>query len=217
MSQAATVNYIKGSTKMTRELRQTHFMLEKIATFTEKQVVALTGFSRKQLYNLSVSEIVQPKKNPITYNWNQLIFLRVLNLLREDWSLQVLEKLFREFPDKGIERVIELIDGSLAVILIAEKSGVIEFKMVTSLNFDDDIHNQFFKRAIDKIKNSKRLSYDDASAIISNVIDNCREEDGIKKISIKKQTLLIVPEVIRELRKAAILPEEQEDITLKVG
>jgi hypothetical protein len=202
---------------MTWEPRQAHYMLEKTATFTEKQVVALTGFSRKQLYNLSVSKIVEPKKNPITYTWNQLIFLRVLNLLREDWSLQVLEKLFKEFPDKGIERIIEIIDSSLAVILIAEKSGVIEFNIVTNLNFDDDIHNQSFKRAIDKIKNSKRLSYDDASAIISNVIDNCREEDGIKKISIQKQTLLIIPEVVRELRKAAILPEGQKDITLKVG
>lgn len=192
-------------------------MFEKTATFTEKEVVTLTGLSRKQLYRLNVSSIVQPKKNPITYNWNQLVFLRVMSLLREDWSLQVLEKLFKEFPDKGIERVIELIPDSLAVILIAEKNGEVEFHVLGNPNFDNQIFGQSFKRAIENIRKGKSLNYEDVTAIISNIIDNCREEDGIKKISIKKQTLLIVPEVIRELRKAAILPSEQENINLKVG
>ncbi|OKH30121.1 hypothetical protein NIES2101_42715 [Calothrix sp. HK-06] len=194
-----------------------HSMFEKTATFTEKEVVTLTGLSRKQLYRLNVSSIVQPKKNPITYNWNQLVFLRVMSLLREDWSLQVLEKLFKEFPDKGIERVIELIPDSLAVILIAEKNGEVEFHVLGNPNFDNQIFGQSFKRAIENIRKGKSLNYEDVTAIISNIIDNCREEDGIKKISIKKQTLLIVPEVIRELRKAAILPSEQENINLKVG
>lgn len=202
---------------MILEQVRTHSMLEKTATFTEKETVALTGLSRKQLYNLSVSEIVQPKKNPITYTWNQVVFLKVLNLLREDWSLQVLEKLFKEFPDKGIERVIELIPELLAVILIAEKNGGIDFYMVGNPGFNNEIFGQSFKRAIENIRNGKSLNYEDVAAIISNIIDNCREEDGIKKISIKKQTLLIIPEVIRELRKAAILPDEQESITLKVS
>ncbi|BDA76545.1 hypothetical protein CAL7716_107110 (plasmid) [Calothrix sp. PCC 7716] len=202
---------------MTLKQEKTRSMLEKTATFTEKQVVALTGLSRKQLYKLSVSNIVQPRKNPITYSWNQLVFLRVLSLLREDWSIQVLEKLFKEFPDKGIERVIELINDSLAVILIAEKSGEIEFHLLGNPNFHNEIYGQSFKRAIENIRNGKSLNYEDVTAIISNMVDNFREEDGIKKISIKKQTLLIIPEIIRELRKAAILPSKQEDINLKVG
>ncbi|MFK0735701.1 MAG: hypothetical protein ACIWVG_31990 [Gloeotrichia echinulata HAB0833] len=202
---------------MTLKPEKIHSMLEKTATFSEKEVVALTGFSRKQLYKLNVSKIVQPRRNPITYSWNQVVFLRVLNLLREDWSLQVLEKLFKEFPDKSIERIIEIITDSLAVILIAEKSGGIEFHLVGNPNFDNEIYGQSFKRAIENIKNGKSLNYEDITAIVSNIIDNCREEDGIKKISIKKQTLLIIPEIIRELRKAAILPDEQESITLKVS
>lgn len=190
--------------------------LEKNITFTEKQVVALTGLSRKQLYNLNVSGTVQPKRNPITYSWNQVIFLRVLNILREDWSLQVLEKLFKSFPDEGVERVIELIDSSLAVILIEEKDGILDFKLISNLSFDNEVRNQSFKRAIENIKSGKKLTYEDAHAIISSVADNFLEEDGIKKISINRQTLLIIPEIISELRKAAILPS-QEDINLKAG
>lgn len=191
--------------------------LEETTMFTEKQVVSLTGLSRKDLYKLNVSGTVKPKRNPITYSWNQLIFLRVLNLLRDEWSLQTLENLFKSFPDKGVERVIELIDSSIAVILIEEKNGILDFKLISNLTFEDEVYNQSFKRAIENIKSGKKLTSEDAHAIISGVADDCLEEDGIKKFSIKKQTLLIIPEVIRELRKAAILPSNEEDNNLKVG
>jgi hypothetical protein len=188
-------------------------MLDKTAMFTEKQVVALTGISRKQLYNLSNSQTVQPQKNPILYTWKQVIFLRVFYILREDWSFQLLEKQFKSFPDYGIEKVIEEIDSSLAVIISDENDGDVRLGILTELTFGNKFYNRHFKKAIENIKTSKPLNYEEIYAIISYVISDEDENDEDEndegeenfscKITIKKQTILLIPEVIRELTKAA--------------
>jgi hypothetical protein len=193
-------------------------MLDKTAMFTEKQVVALTGISRKQLYNLSNSQTVQPHKNPILYTWKQVIFLRVFYILREDWSFQLIEKQFKSFPGYGIEKVIEEIDSSLAVIISDENDGDVRLGILAELTFGNKFYNRHFKKAIENIKTSKPLNYEEIYAVISYVINDADEneedendedknyegeENFSYKITIKKQTILLIPEVIRELTKAA--------------
>ncbi|WP_375503502.1 hypothetical protein [uncultured Nostoc sp.] len=175
-------------------------MPEKTAMFSEKQVVTLTGFSRKRLYNLSVSKIVQPQKDPILYTWKQVIFLRILYLLREDWSLQVLEKIFKSFPDDKIEEIIEGIDTSTAVTLFSDSSGELEFKMLGPISFDSDLANHTFNKSLESFKEGELFDSEKTHAIISYIIG---DELNRSKISIQKQTLIIIPELIGELKKVA--------------
>jgi hypothetical protein len=177
-------------------------MPEKTAMFSEKQVVALTGFSRKQLYNISISGIVEPLRDPILYTWNQVLFLRVLYLLREDWSMQRLEKIFNECPDYGIEKIIKLIPDSIAVMLFAKSDDVTELEMMVTLDFEDKRFDDNFKKTIDNIKEGKPLNYEETHTIIACIMGNKQTITGAK-ISIKKQTLIIIPKVIRDLTMAA--------------
>ncbi|HYW18476.1 MAG TPA: hypothetical protein VE956_04035 [Nodularia sp. (in: cyanobacteria)] len=179
-------------------------MLEKTAMFSEKQVVTLTGFSRKRLYNLSISKIVQPRKDPILYTWNQVIFLRVLYLLREDWSLQVLEKSLKLFAYHQIERIIKDIDTSTAIILFSESKDDLQFKMLGNITFDDDdLSNYAFQKALESIREGKVIdNAEKINAIISYIIGDDQKING-SKISIYKQTIIIIPELIGELKKVA--------------
>lgn len=178
-------------------------MLEKNAMFSEKQVVTLTGFSRKRLYNLSISKIVQPQKDPILYTWKQVIFLRVLYLLREDWSFQVLEKLFKAFCDHKIERIIKDIDTSTAIIIFSESRDDLQFKMLGNITLDDDLSNYTFQKALENIKEGKVIdNAEKIPAIISYIIGDDQKVNG-SKISIHKQTVIIIPELIGELKKVA--------------
>lgn len=179
-------------------------MLKKTAMFSEKQVVTLTGFSRKRLYNLSISKIVQPQKDPILYTWNQVIFLRVLYLLREDWSLQLLEKSFKLFADHQIERIIKDIDTSTAIILFSESRDDLQFKMLGNITFDDDdLYNYSFQKELESIREGKVLdNAEKINAIISYIIGDDHKING-SKISIYKQTIIIIPELIGELKKVA--------------
>lgn len=191
-------------------VRQGHsvMMLDETAMLTEKNVVALTGISRKQLYNLSNSQTVKPQKNPILYTWKQVIFLRVFYILREDWPFQVIEKKFKSFPVYGIEKVIEEIDSSLAIIISDENNGDVRLGILAELTFGNKFCNRHLKKAIENIKTSKALNYEEIYAVISYVINeadenNEGEENFSYKIVIKRQTILLIPDVIRDLTKTA--------------
>jgi len=171
-------------------------MREKTAMFSEKQVVTLTGFSRKRLYNFSVSKIVQPQKDPILYTWKQVVFLRVLYLLREDWPLRVLEKIFKAFSEEIIERIYT----STAIILFSESSGELEFRIFGPITFGSDLANYAFNKSLESFKEGKLLDYEKTHAIISFIIG---DEPNGSKISIQKQTVIIIPELIGELKKVA--------------
>lgn len=175
--------------------------LYETAMFSEKQVVTLTGLSRKRLYNLSVSGIVVPEKDPILYTWKQVVFLRVLYLLREDWSLQVIDKQFRVAAENGIDRLIELIDTSIAVLFF-ESSDQYEFSTLEISIFKEEFYDQHLVKALNKIKEGTTLDYNDIFALISEILQQPSKTDG-SKISFNKQTLIIIPELIRELTQAA--------------
>lgn len=179
-------------------MKQGLTMLQEAGMFSEKQVVALTGFSRKRLYNLSVSKIVQPQKDPILYTWKQVIFLRMLYLLREDWSLQILEKIFKAFPDDKIEEIIEVIDTFTAITLFAESSGELQLKILGPITFDSDLVNYTFNKSLESFKEGKLLDYEKTHAIVCCIIG---DEPNGSKISIQKQTVIIIPELIGELKK----------------
>ncbi|BAY20252.1 hypothetical protein NIES21_61220 (plasmid) [Anabaenopsis circularis NIES-21] len=176
-------------------------MLYETAMFSEKQVVAMTGFSRKRLYNLSVSEIVIPEKDPILYTWEQVVFLRVLYLLRQDWSLQVIEKQFRIADQTGIERLIERIHTSTA-LLFYETSNEYELSILEISILNEESSDPILVTALKKIKEGKTLNYNDTLVILSQLLKQPLKTDS-SKIFFNKQTLIITPQLIRELIQVA--------------
>ena len=59
--------------------------------FAEKEIVSLTGLTRMELMSLKAKAIAMPViKKPIRYTYNQLIFLRVVKLLKQISQLQFL-------------------------------------------------------------------------------------------------------------------------------
>ncbi len=96
--------------------------MQKGRGFTQKQACQLSGFSREQLQKLELREIVIPCKHPsILYSWNQIIFLKSLHALREEWSFKQIEKALNEYEEsmenieKNISKAIKVIFGEFGI------------------------------------------------------------------------------------------------------
>lgn len=65
--------------------------------FAEKEIVSLTGLSRMELMSLKAKAIAVPViKKPIRYTYNQLIFLRLVKLLKKYLSSQFIGEIVAE-------------------------------------------------------------------------------------------------------------------------
>lgn len=116
--------------------------IQKVKMFSQKQAELLSGFSRDQLRKLDSAAIVVPYKFPsILYDWNQLIFLRILYYLRKIWTFKQIESALKN-PDKSIDinYVIENIQ-SIYSIYFGEYGKIpddlnlyIQFNSLTSNN-----------------------------------------------------------------------------------
>ncbi|GAX45899.1 MAG: hypothetical protein KME22_00385 [Hassallia sp. WJT32-NPBG1] len=160
--------------------------LEKSRMFSQKETVELSGFSRKQLQKLEQLEIIKPRKIPaVLYSWNQIIFLRILYHFRKIWSLQQIDKAFKDSENPiNAEVIIEDIDKFLNVYF-GEK-GVIG---------NLGIYIQFNEVNMSEIR--FKAAYKSIVELPHIVID-----DGVE-IGQGKFTVLNVPKVIEELKVMA--------------
>ncbi|NEU76832.1 hypothetical protein PI95_031070 [Hassallia byssoidea VB512170] len=160
--------------------------LEKSRMFSQKETVELSGFTRKQLQKLEQLEIIKPRKIPaVLYSWNQIIFLRILYHFRKIWSLQQIDKAFKDSEKPiDIELIIKDIDKFLN-IYFGEK-GVIG---------NLGIYVQF---------NAYNLSEIQSKAIYKMILEfpDIVIDDGVE-IGQGKFTVLNVPKVIEELKVMA--------------
>lgn len=192
--------------------------LEKAKYFSQKETETLSGFTRRQLRKLEEVELVVPQKNPILYTWNQLIFLRVLFEFRQDWTFKQLELICKEWASdsKGLNRLIETIDKSLAALLILGSDNRVNFQVVENITLQNDFKNHKLKIAIDNIRNNVKLNKDEGIAIIEYIARSDGDDDYDSRVSFKKQTLVIIPSVISNLKNLA--KEIQiENFDTKVG
>lgn len=191
--------------------------LQKARAFTQRDAEQLSGLTRHQLRKLEEAELVVPQKNPILYTWNQLIFLRILFEFRQDWTFKQLETIFKCSSSEALnDKIIRSIDSSLAALLILESNDAINFQLVADINFENDLQNHKLKKAVESIRNDIRLNDEEVLAIIKHIASDNSEEYSNSRISIKKQTLVIIPPLIGNLKNLA----EQlqiENLDLKLG
>ena len=191
--------------------------IDKAIHFSEKDAQMLSGFTRRQLQKLDESGLIVPQRLPmIVYSWNQLIFLRVLFEFRQDWTFKQLEVIFKKFPPQALDLLLERIEISLAGILILESDEHVNFQLVENITFKNDFTNYKLKKAVENIQNNVRLDQEQALAIIEHVATDQGEDYSNSRVSIKKQTLVIIPLLIRDLKNVA-QELEIENFDLKVG
>ncbi|MBC1238500.1 hypothetical protein [Nostoc sp. 2RC] len=192
--------------------------VQKARFFSQKEAELLSSLTRNQLRKLDDIELVVPAKHPtILYSWNQLIFLRVLFRFSEDWSFKLLIEYFKLFSSKDLETLINRLDKCTSALLILEKNDEIYFQLLGEITLEDnDLVNQKLKKAIENIKNGEKLDFDDAFEIIKYIAYDALGENSSSKICFKKQTLIIIPEIIQEITSLA-LELEIKDFDLKVG
>lgn len=191
--------------------------IQKARYFSQREVEQLSSLTRNQLRKLDDIKLVVPLKHPaILYSWNQLIFLRVLFRFSEDWSFKQLIDILTKVPSKGLEQLIDRIETSITAILFLEKDGDIIFELMEKITFEeDDLLTHKLKKAIENIKNGEKIDFDDALEIIKFIATDFGENSS-SKICFKKQTLIIIPEIIQEITSLA-LELEIKDFDLKVS
>ena len=193
---------------MRREYRL--FREQKSRLFTQREAEQLSGLTRNQLRKLEETDLVIPHRHSlILYNWNQLIFLRVLYNFLDDWTFKQIEAVLKACTPDSVEEIIEGIADSLSALLLVDKNGDVVFDFLKKIKFDDDLTNQGFKRSL-----NGALSLDNETRRIIEEVALPSSERS--KISIKKQTIVIIKDVIQDLFELA--EELQiEDFDLKVG
>jgi len=151
--------------------------------FSEKEVVALTMLTRKELLYLKNKEVVSPVINkPIRYTYNQLILLRIIKLLKEYLSSQFIGEIVEDnlvFDCNFKEVSLMVVAGS---ILLLDDS-----KEVRQL-FDDillPLNNEIFE---DTVRKDSKIN-----SILSNSIF----------ISAKRVLILPVYRIRKNLRNRA--------------
>ena len=178
--------------------------LEKTKHFSQKETEMLSGFTRRQLQKLEESGLVVPERIAgIVYTWNQLIFLKILFEFRQDWTFKQLEFIFKDYLCERFDRLIETIDKSLAALLILESDNRVNFQVVENITLENDFKNHKLKIAIDNIRNNVKLNKDEGIAIIEYIARGDGDDDYDSRVSFKKQTLVIIPSVISNLKNLA--------------
>lgn len=184
------------------------FKEQKAKLFNQKQAENLSQLSRSQLRKLDEAGLVVPLKYPaILYNWNQVIFLRVLYCLREDWSFMQIEKALREC-EFSIEEIIGNINKYLFVALGKKADGKFAFVFMNESIFGDDLLGRKARKLFSTeselfLENLKKIDND--SVIMTN-----------SKRKVNDFTSIAIPQIINEIKERA--EELQIDnFHLKVG
>jgi hypothetical protein len=167
--------------------------MQKARGFSQRQAGLLTKFTRDQLQRLEDREIVLPCKHPTTlYNWNQIIFLKSLFVLRQDWSFKQIEKALGEYEEsmvdieKNIPTAIKLIFGEFG-----EKPNI---KIIIQFEYLLDTVS---------IEQAERMR-------------DIHSNDSLSSVErYRRQTHVNIPRIIKELKQEA-QNLEIEDFELKI-
>jgi DNA-binding transcriptional MerR regulator len=165
--------------------------------FSQKEAEILSGFTRNQLRKLDESGLIVPARDAgIVYSWKQLIFLKILNKLRQDWTFKKLEQSFNDCNQDGsINQIADKIQDYLAVSLLIDKEGVVIFHAVkNNLQFDDEVETHKLRKNISAVLDGGKL--DDK---FLKVIAYIAEDTIDSKISVSRKTVVIIPQIIQEL------------------
>lgn len=101
--------------------------VQKYTHFTQKEAELLSGFTRDQLRTLDTSKLIVPYKHPsVLYTWNQIIFLRILFVLREEWSFYQIKTAINN-SKVDMPQAIENIQNYIFVNLLLEKDEPLQF------------------------------------------------------------------------------------------
>ncbi|MBF2067254.1 MAG: hypothetical protein IGS39_22985 [Calothrix sp. C42_A2020_038] len=193
-----------------------YLVSKKSEMFSQKEAELLSGFTRSQLRKLDEAGLVVPNRDTaVLYTWNQLIFLRVLNKLRQDWSFKQLELLFLDYKHSevgSLDKLIYNIDTNLSAILVVDKDGEVIFDVVKQLKIDNEVTDSNLKKAIASTLNGQKLD-EESLKIIAYIAENSLSDS---KISIRKRTLVVIPQVIQELIELG-KQLNIKDFDLKIG
>ncbi|MBL1203114.1 MAG: hypothetical protein FWK04_29600 [Nostoc sp. GBBB01] len=182
------------------------FREQKSKLFTQKQAEQLSGLTRNQLRKLEDAGLVVPHRySLILYDWNQIIFLKILHNLRQDWTFQQIEKaLTITSLFGGLEIVIKNIDTEFtALAVIQEEDSDLVVQLLKNIEFEDELFNQNFQKTLQNKIDEK----------ISKIITTIATDDYKK---IKKSTVVVIPDLIKHLRQRGEELQIQ-DFDLKVG
>lgn len=174
--------------------------IQKLKMFSQKQAELLSGFSRDQLRKLDTAAILTPYKFPsILYDWNQLIFLKILYYLRNSWTFKQIESAFKN-PEKPIDINFVIDNIQNTDIIYFGEYGKIPDDLKLYIQFNSLITtNELVKK--DVFNKMEKFDY-----IIKD----------IGELNQGKFTHVNVPKLIKELK---VLAQELqiENFDLKVG
>lgn len=113
--------------------------------FSEKEVVSLTELTRRELMYLKTITLVEPViKKPIRYTHNQLIFLRILKLLKKYLSTQFIKEIIdgKLAFDYDFNRVGLIIIAGTGIVLIDKGKAVESFCDLELLPLSEEIFEE---------------------------------------------------------------------------
>jgi len=166
--------------------------------FTQKETQLLSGFTRDQLRTLYLSNLIVPfKKSTILYTWNQIIFLRLLFELREDWSFYQLKTAINN-SKVDIAQAIEQVQDFLFLMLVYETEEEIHFlfKSTYGILYSTQIFESEGQSLIENtvpllegnIPSSKNFTFKSTTiniALVINDLKNIAKELNIEDFDLK--------------------------------
>jgi DNA-binding transcriptional MerR regulator len=159
--------------------------------FSVEETKNLSSFSRSQLLSWENAGIVVPIRRPsIFYNWNQVIFLRILYDLRKDWSFKQIEKALKN-SDVSVDDIVRDIHKTF-LIAFGDNNGELGF----AFSFENPV-NDFDSHSMQKILNNPEGFDAIFQALIqTNTVNTAR-------IKFNMLTVIKVFEIIDELKVIA--------------
>ncbi|QLE60026.1 hypothetical protein [Nostoc sp. TCL26-01] len=183
--------------------------IEKSRLFSQKEAIQLSGFTRAQLLKWEEAEIVKPHREfAILYDWNQLIFLRVLYHLRQNWTFKQIETGLKNCYS-SVDEIIQDIHKHLFIALgIRGNEIALAAPIELTTTLASRLNNDFLMHKMKHI-----FSVEDFQEYILNIDEN----HPIGKLSkVKAFNCIAIPQIILELK---VLGEQLqiENFDLKVG
>jgi DNA-binding transcriptional MerR regulator len=182
-----------------KNMTDRHILVEKqnLKLFSQREAEMLSGLTRAQLLKWEEAGIVLPRRSSaILYEWNQLLFLRVIYHLRQMWTFKQIEKAFKA-NDINLDTIINNIDKTV-IIAMGQNEDLI-FKCWDSENLGE-------------LNSAKEI------------FDLCNSKNGFLKAEVcgksvfatPKAVIILVPKLIEEMTKIGE-DSEIENFGAKVG
>ncbi|MBG1258416.1 hypothetical protein [Nostoc commune] len=178
---------------------------ERSKYFDQREAEILSGFSRNQLRKLIEVELIVPIKRPaIFYTWKQLVFLRVLNYLRQERTFKEIERVFR-----ATSNIPELIDSCDKMLFIAfgtvKSDGELGFAFSYLADYVDELAEL-------KLRKSFLVDTEYVKFVFDYIINKESLEVKVKFGDIVAYNMPLLIKLLKETGKDSI-----EDFELKVG